>query len=181
MASNSLIAKLDNLLTDLLSDWNIYTTALATLLAAYIGYVVFFSKEPDAHPFLLARQAIEAPIRQPGESATLRALDVPHGYPLRSGLGVRDPDTPKWTVGRNGDLRDIWRAAIRGSLNKDGTPTGKLGKIYTVLGKNTEERNLDEITVEINAVGQYIRSLQAQNVAICLSDSVELLATLFGS
>ncbi|WEW56072.1 hypothetical protein PRK78_001507 [Emydomyces testavorans] len=178
-SSDSVIAQLDGLLARLLADWNVYSTALATLLLTYVGYVTFFSKEPDVHPFLLARQAIEAPIRQPGESATLRALDAPHGYPLKSGLEVRDEGTPKWSHGRDGDLRDIWKRVVRGSLNKDGTPTGKRGKIYTVLGKNVEERNLDEISTEINVLGQYIRDSKAQNVAICLSDSVELLATLF--
>ncbi|KMU83234.1 hypothetical protein CIHG_01016 [Coccidioides immitis H538.4] len=86
-SSESLISKLDNLLAQLLADWDIYTTGLATLLVTYVGYVTFFSKDPDAHPFMLARQAAEAPIRQPGESATLRALDAPHGYPLKAGLG----------------------------------------------------------------------------------------------
>ncbi|KMP03734.1 hypothetical protein CIRG_03426 [Coccidioides immitis RMSCC 2394] len=178
-SSESLISKLDSLLAQLLADWDIYTTGLATLLVTYVGYVTFFSKDPDAHPFMLARQAAEAPIRQPGESATLRVLDAPHGYPLKAGLGVRDPETPKWSYGRNGDLRDIWRSAVKGSLNQDGTPKGKRGKIYTVLGKNVEERSIDEISKEINVLGQYIRDSKAQNVAICLSDSVELLATLF--
>ncbi|EEP78994.1 conserved hypothetical protein [Uncinocarpus reesii 1704] len=178
-SSDSAIEKLDDFLSRFLADWDIYTTGLAALLVTYVGYVTFFSKDPDAHPYMLSRQAIEAPIRQPGESATFRALDAPHGYPLKSGLGVKDPETPKWSYGRNGDLRDIWRSAVKGSLNPDGTTKGKRGKIYTVLGKNVEERDIDEISKEINALGQYIRGLEAQNVAICLSDSVELLATLF--
>lgn len=176
----SALAKVDAALVDLLADWNIYSTTLATLLVAYAGYNVFFSGDPDAHPYLLARQATEAPIRQPGESATFRAPDVPHGYPLKTGLNVRDPGTPKWTAGRNGDLRDIWRTAVRGALNDDGTPSGKRGKIYTVLGKITAERRLEDISQEINILGQYIRDSKAQTVAICLSDSVELLASIFG-
>lgn len=174
------LAQLDAALGDLLADWNVYSTALATVLVAYAGYNVFFATDPDAHPYMLARQAIEAQIRQPGESATFRAPDVPHGYPLKTGLNVRDAGTPKWTAGRNGDLRDIWRTAVRGTVNDDGTPSGKHGKIYTVLGKKAVERKLDDISQEINVVGQYIRDKRSQTVAICLSDSVEFLASIFG-
>ena len=174
------LAQLDAALGDLLADWNVYSTALATALVAYAGYNVFFAKDPDAHPYMLARQAIEAQIRQPGESATFRAPDVPHGYSLKTGLNVRDAGTPKWTAGRNGDLRDVWRAAVRGTVNDDGTPSGKQGKIYTVLGKKAVERKVEDISQEINVIGQYICDKKAQSVAICLSDSVEFLALIFG-
>ncbi|KAL1957020.1 hypothetical protein VTO42DRAFT_6397 [Malbranchea cinnamomea] len=178
-SETSSLAKLDAALADLLAGWNVYSTALATLIVAYAGYSVFFSDDPDAHPYLLARQAIEAPIRQPGESATFRASDVPHGYPLKSGLNVKDPGTPKWSAGRDGDLRDIWRAAVRGELKEDGTPSGNRGKIYSVLGDNVVEHNLDDISREINVLGQYIRDSKAQTAAICLSDSVEFLVSIF--
>lgn len=177
----SLLAKFDDFLAQSLAEWNIYTTLIVTLIVVYLGYIVFFSKDPDAHPYLLARQATEAPIRQAGESATFRALDVPYGYPLRTGLGVKDPGAPKWTYGRDGDLRDIWRSAVRGVLNQDGTPSGKRGKIYTVLGRNVAEHSLDDISREINIIGQYICDANAKTVAVCLTDSVELLAALFGS
>ncbi|PGH27202.1 hypothetical protein AJ80_01159 [Polytolypa hystricis UAMH7299] len=180
MASeDSGLAKLDAALAGLFADWSVYSTILATLIAVSISYVLFFSKEPDVHPYLLARQAVEAPVRLPGESAVLRAHDVPHGYPLKSGLGVKDPNTPKWTSGRNGDLRDIWRAAVRGSLNADGTPTGKQGKVYTVLGKNIQERKLDDISKEINILGQYVQESGLKTVAVSLCDSIELLTAIF--
>ncbi|KAI1929324.1 hypothetical protein LOZ58_001860 [Ophidiomyces ophidiicola] len=180
MAGNdSIITKLDELLSQLITDWNIYTTCLATLLITYIIFIAFCSKEPDAHPFLVSRQATEAPVRQPGESAILRALDVPHGYPLKAGLGVKDSGAPVWSHGRNGDLRDIWKSAVKGSLNKDGTPSGKRGKIFTVLGKSIKEHDLDSVSKEINVIGKYICASDARNVAICLCDSVELLSTIF--
>ncbi|KAM5471992.1 hypothetical protein MauCBS54593_003399 [Microsporum audouinii] len=180
-ADTSMLARADALLEALFAGWNVYSTLLATLLVSYIGYSLFFTKDPDAHPFILARQGVVAPVRQRGESATVRAMDVPHGYPLKAGLGVRDPDTPRWTAGRRGDLRDIWKAVVRGELKSDGTPTGKRGSIYTVLGKNSKERNVDDVSREINIIGQYIRDTKAQKVAICLTDSVEMLATIFAS
>lgn len=180
MSSENFITRLDDALTDLFSRWDTYSTLIATVIVFFVGYVIFYSEESDVHPFLLARQATEAPVRERGQSGIFRALDVPHGFPLKSGLGVKDPNTPKWTSGRNGDLRDIWRAAIRGALNPDGTPTDKQGKIYTVLGKRVVEHRLDDITQEINIIGQYIQESKCQTVAVCLSDSVELLATIFG-
>lgn len=179
-AEDSTLARVDALLEALFSDWNIYSTLLATLLVSYLGYTLFFTKDPDAHPFILARQGVVAPVRQRGESATVRAMDVPHGYPLKAGLGVRDPDTPRWTAGRRGDLRDIWKAVVRGKLNSDGTPSGEKGSIFTVFGNTAHERSVDDISREIKIIGQYIRDTKAQKVAICLTDSVEMLATIFG-
>ncbi|KAK2811499.1 hypothetical protein FQN50_002122 [Emmonsiellopsis sp. PD_5] len=179
ISETSLVAKIDTLLADVFADWSIYSTVIATLIAAFVGYNVFFSKDPDAHPYFLARQASEAPIRQPGESAVLRSHDVPHGYPLKSGLNVKDADAPKWTSGRNGDLRDIWRTALRGTLSNGDVPAGKQGRVYTVLGKTVVEHRLDDISQEINVIGQYIYDSKAQTVAVYLPDSVELLATIF--
>ncbi|PGH07335.1 hypothetical protein GX51_01879 [Blastomyces parvus] len=176
---NTSFSKVDVLFADLFADWSTHSTVIASLLAIFLGYKLFFWKDPDAHPFFLARQAVRAPIRLPGESAVLRAHDVPHGYPLKSGLNVKDPDKPKWTAGRNGDLRDIWRAALRGSLASDGTPAGKQGKFYTVLGKDVVEHKLDDISQEINIIGQYIYESKARTVAIYLPDSVESLAAIF--
>lgn len=175
------MATVESVSTDgLLSGWDVYTSVIATLIVLVLGYSVFFAKEPDTHPFILARQAIESPVRQQGESAVLRSLDAPVGFPLKSGLGVKDPDTPKWTSGRRGDLRDIWRTVVRGALNDDGTPSGKHGAIYTVLGRNLIQHKIDDISQEINVIGQYIRDAKVQKAAICLSDSVELLTAIFG-
>ena len=93
---------------------------------------------------------------------------------------VKDPGAPKWTGGRRGDLRDIWKAAVRGALNEDGTISGKQGKIYTVLVKKAIEHSLGEVTQEINVIGRHLRNADAKTVAICLTDSIELLAAIFG-
>lgn len=181
MASEaSPLAQLDALLTDTLSDWNLYSTAIATIIIAFLGGIWFYSKDPDCHPFLLARQSTEAPIRQPGESGAFRSLETPYGYPLRAGLNVKDPGTPKWTAGRNGDLRDIWRKAVRGALKEDGTPDGTCGKLYTVLGKSVKEHELEDVSQEINIIGKYARDSNVKTAVVCLSDSVELLAAIFG-
>ncbi|OAX84425.1 hypothetical protein ACJ72_01203 [Emergomyces africanus] len=178
-SSYSSLSKIDVLFADIFADWSALSTVIASLIATFLGYKLIFSKDPDAHPFFLARQAARAPIRLPGESAVLRAHDVPHGYPLKTGLNVKDPDKPKWTAGRDGDLRDIWRVALRGSLASDGTPAGKQGKFYTVLGKNVEEHKLDDISQEINIIGQYIYESKSRTVAIYLPDSVESLTAIF--
>lgn len=171
---SSPLAQLDALLSDTLSEWNIYSTAIATVIVAFIGGIWFLSKDPDCHPFLLARQSTEAPIRQQGESGSFRSLETPYGYPLRTGLNVKDPGAPKWTAGRNGDLRDIWRSAVRG------TPDGTRGKLYTVLGKSLKEHNLDDISQEINILGKYARDSGVKTAVVRLSDSVELLSAIFG-
>lgn len=173
--------KLDALVADVLADWNIYTTVVAGIVVAFAVYSVISSKEPDVHPFLLARQSTAAPIRKQNESATYRCLETPHGLPLRLGLNVKDPGAPKWTGGRRGDLRDIWKTAVRGALNEDGTLSGKQGKIYTVLGRKAIEHSLDQVTQEMNVIGQHLQNFGAKTVAVCLTDSIELLATIFGA
>ncbi|KAJ5317697.1 hypothetical protein PENANT_c004G07535 [Penicillium antarcticum] len=177
--SASIVERLDTLVADILADWNIYTTIVAGVVVAFAVYSVVSSQDPDVHPFLLARQSTASPIRQQGESATYRCLETPHGLPLRFGLNVKDPGAPKWTGGRRGDLRDIWKTAVRGALNEDGTMSGKQGKIYTVLGKKAIEHSLGQITQEINVIGRNLQSAGAKTVAICLTDSIELLAAIF--
>lgn len=174
------LAKLDAFLAGIFADWDISSTVITTVIVLFITYSLLSSKDPDVHPYLLARQSTEAPVRQPGQSAAFRNLEVPHGFPLKSGLNVKDLDAPKWTGGRNGDLRDIWKTAIRGSTGEFGATAGERGKIFSVLGKTAVERSLDEITSEINVIGRYIQESKAKVVAISLSDSVELLASLFG-
>lgn len=52
--------------------------------------------------------------------------------PLNTGLNVKDPGASKWSRGRDGDIRDVWRQAVNG-VSEQGKPAGK-GKILTVLG-----------------------------------------------
>ncbi|KKK26706.1 hypothetical protein ARAM_001458 [Aspergillus rambellii] len=180
MASEiSFLERLDGLANELLADWNIYTTLIAGAIVAFAVVSFVTSKEPDIHPFLLARQSTAFPVRQPGESAAHRSLETPHGFPLRSGLNVKDPGAPKWTSGRNGDLRDVWKAAVRGTVDENGTVTGKQGKIYTVLGKQAIEHSLDQMTAEMNVIGKHLQSAKVKAVAVCLTDSVELLTSIF--
>lgn len=176
----SILEKLDAALSDILADWNIYTTIFAGLLGAFALYSLFSSQDPDIHPFLLARQSTASPIRNSGESATYRSLETPYGFPLRSGLNVKDAGTPKYTAGRRGDLRDIWKAAVRGALNPDGSVSGKQGKILTCLGRHSTEHSLSQVTQELNVIGKELQKSGAKTVAICLTDSVELLASIFG-
>ena len=177
MAVNStFVQRLDTQIDQLLAGWNIYTTVLTVVFFVYLCYPLVFSSEPDIHPFILIRQSTPTQVRQPGESAVYRSIETPHGYPLRTGLNVKDPDAPKWTSGRDGDLRDIWKQAMKGD-DKD----GKRGQIISVVGKAAEEHELNRLTKEINIIGKHLQSRGAHTVAIFLPNSVELVVALFGS
>jgi len=109
----------------------------------FFAYNVLTTRDPDAHPMLLARQAQASPVRQEGESAVFRSHSAPHGVPLNSGLNVKDPGDSKWTRGRDGDLRDVWSKVITGPVDHEGKPNGEPGKILTVLGtENIIDHNL---------------------------------------
>lgn len=178
---DTLLVQIDTVLNDIFAGWGLSTTIIATLLFFFLAYPWLTWKDPDTHPFLLARQTTAAPIRQPGESAVYRSIEVPYGYPLRSGLNVKDPGAPKWSSGRNGDLRDIWTQAMRGPLKEDGSEDGPKSKLLTVLGRQkVVERSLESVTVEINVIGKFIQSTKGKRVAVCLSNSVELLVSIFG-
>jgi hypothetical protein len=175
-----ILGNLDQFIANLLADWNHYSTLIVIALVSFGVYTVYSFKDPDVHPYLLARQATEAPVRQSGESAAFRSLETPYGFPLRTGLNVKDPDAPKWTSGRNGDLRDVWRTAVRGVTDTNGAPTGERAKLYSVVGKRVFEHSLDDITHEINVIGTYIQEARIATVAVSLADSVELLALILG-
>lgn len=126
--------RLDQTVTRVLGDWDIYTTSILIVIIVFFAYQVFTSRDPDTHPILLARQAQASPVRQEGESAVFRSHSAPHGIPLNSGLNVKDAGAPKWTRGRDGDIRDIWRKVLAGAVDGEGKSTGEIGKILTVLG-----------------------------------------------
>ncbi|KAI4265212.1 MAG: hypothetical protein L6R38_009583 [Xanthoria sp. 2 TBL-2021] len=179
---NPLIQQLDAGLEQLFAGWNIYTTLLCIGLVTYLVYPIFFTRDPDTHPLLLARQSSPSYVRQPGESAVYRSLETPLSYPLKSGLNVKEPGAPRWAAGKDGDLRDVWRKAARGPIDDEGKPTGEPGKIYTVLGREgVTEHRLSDVTKEINAVGEYLVQHGAKRVAIYVPNSMEFLVTLFAS
>ena len=180
--SISIFQQLDSQIENVLAGWNIYTTFIAIVLAAYLISPVFFYTEPDVHPLLLARQSAASYVRQPKESAVYRSLEIPHGYPLKSGLNVKDAGQPKWTSGRDGDLRDVWKRAVSGPVDADGKPTeGKAGKVITTYGKEGAiEYDFAKLSGEINAVGQHMKAHGGNRVAIHMHNSVELLVTFFG-
>jgi hypothetical protein len=99
-----------------------------------VSYQVFTRRDPDMHPILLARQSRASPVRQQGESPVYRSLSAPHGMALNPGLNFKSPGAPKWSRGRDGDLRDIWRQVVQ-PFEENG-PVGKV-KICTVLGSES--------------------------------------------
>ena len=179
--AESFVKQLDAQLEQLFAGWNIYTTLICVGIVTYLILPIVLSKDPDTHPFLLARQATPSYVRQPGESAIFRSLETPHGYPLRSGLNVKEPNAPRWQSGKDGDLRDVWKKAVQGPTSEDGSSTGGPGKILTVLGKEkVVEHTVESISKEINALGQYLSQHGANHVAIYVPNSVESLVALFG-
>jgi hypothetical protein len=140
---DDLMLKLDETVTGVLRQWDLYTTGLFVLLITLFIYTVVSARDPDAHPMLLARQAQASPVRKEAESAVFRSHSAPHGIPLNSGLNIKDPGDSKWSRGRDGDLRDVWRRVVAGGLDREGKETGEIGKILTVLGsENIIEHNL---------------------------------------
>lgn len=132
MGVGSLLNQLDEAMSTLVSQWNGYSTGIATLLVLVISYSVMTRVDPDIHPMLLAIQARGSPVRQEGESPVYRGNSAPHGMPLNSGLNVKAPGASKWAQGKDGDLRDVWRRASSGTSAEDG-PAAK-GRILTVVG-----------------------------------------------
>ncbi|KAL0943954.1 amp-dependent synthetase ligase [Colletotrichum truncatum] len=177
---DNIMLQLDEAVSGFFGQWNTYTTALVTLLVIIVSYRIFSSQDPDTHPMLLARQAQGSPVRQKGESPVYRSHSSPHGMPLNSGLNVKDPGASKWSRGRDGDLRDIWRRAATGGSGDDGKPAGAKGRLLTVLGsENVVEHQLDDVTRQINLIGQHIHEQGGIRVAIYLPNSIELLVALF--
>ncbi|XWW95622.1 hypothetical protein V2A60_003588 [Cordyceps javanica] len=171
---SSVLETIDAGLTGLFGQWNGYSTALVTVLVAILGYRILHAADPDVHPILLARQSTASTVRNEGESAIYRSPLAPHGMPLNAGLNVKSAGASKWSRGRDGDLRDVWRKVVLGG------DAGAKGKLLTVHGsQNIEEHNLDDVTRQINLIGQHITEQGGIRVAIYLPNSIELLAALF--
>ncbi|KAK4031600.1 hypothetical protein C8A01DRAFT_41951 [Parachaetomium inaequale] len=176
---DTLLLRLDESVTGLFGQWNLWTSVIFTVFVGFLTYQIATRQDPDTHPFLLARQAQGSPVRQPGESPVYRSQGAPHGMPLNASLNVKDPGASKWSRGRDGDLRDVWRQAVAG-VQEDGPTKGATGRILTVLGTDkTVEHRLADITRQINLIGQHIADQGGNRVAIYLPNSVELVATLF--
>ncbi|KAF2728177.1 acetyl-CoA synthetase-like protein [Polyplosphaeria fusca] len=184
------VEQLDSLIADLLAGWNIYTTLLLGATAGFVAWVIYEAQDADTHPLLLARQAQASYVRQPGESAAYRSPEVPHGYVLRSGLGVKVPGAPLYSAGKNGDLRDIWRR-VTGEIplekNVPHAPASTTAgpgtaTIMTVFGsEGATEHSIAELTKEISVIGQHLKDHGAKKVALYLPNSVEFLAALFAA
>ena len=176
------IERLDAGLATLLADWSLLTTLLALALLAFIAYPILYPDEPDTHPLLLARQSAPAPIRNLNESPVYRSPETPYGYPLKTGLNVKDAGAPRWANGRNGDLRDVWREVMRGgSVGEDGKVIPR-GLVMTVLGREeVVEEDLEELTRQIGVMGQAWREAGVEKVAVYLPNSMEYLLTIFGA
>ncbi|KAI7598037.1 acetyl-CoA synthetase-like protein, partial [Hortaea werneckii] len=178
-STQALLESLDYKIAEVLSDWGILTTLLALVILAFVAYPILYPDEPDTHPLLLARQSSAAPVRNKNESAAYRSPEVPYGYPLKTGLNVKDPGAPRWASGKDGDVRDIWREVQRGGSPDADGKTISSGSIMTVLGKEVVEHNIADITKEISILGKHLADSGVKRVAIYLPNSVEYLTTIF--
>ena len=176
------VEQLDSQIAAVLSDWSILTTLLALLIIAIFLQPLLFSEDPDTHPLLLARQSSASPVRNKNESAIYRSPEVPHGYPLRTGLNVKDASAPRWATGRDGDLRDVWREVQEG-VGKvvDGSDVPS-GLIMTVLGREeVVEHQVVVLSKEIQTMGQHLKDSGVKRVAIYLPNRIEYLLAIFGA
>lgn len=178
---SSPLQAIDAQLAAILAGWSVWSTLLAVLVAVTLVFPLVFTSEPDTHPLLLARQATASAVRNKGESATYRSPEVPHGYPLRTGLNVKDAGAPRWAAGKDGDLRDVWREVQKGgSKGADGKEV-PAGLIMTVLGKEElDEHSIPELSREIGIMGRNWKATGVKKVAIFLPNSVEYLSAVFG-
>ena len=177
----NLIERLDSQLSSILSDWSLLTTALAVILVALVAYPILYPGEPDTHPLLLARQSSINPVRNKHESAVYRSPEVPHGYPLKTGLNVKDVGAPRWAVGKDGDLRDVWREVQRGGTSAQDGKEIPSGLIMTVLGKEEiVEHEGKALSKEIEILGEHFKESGCKRVAIYLPNSIEFLLAVFG-
>jgi len=180
IAEMSLLETIDAHLDEFFKGWNWLSTILASILILYLVYPLIVSGEPDTHPLLLSRQANISQIRQPGESAVYRSLDTPHNFPLKSGLNVKEAGAAKWATGKAGDLRDVWRRALNGSVTEHGMSMGETGKFHTVIGQRVIDHDLKSLTKEINIIGKFIKEQNVASAAVYLPNSVEVLVVIFG-
>lgn len=140
---DNMMLRLDELITNILRDWDVYSTFITALILVFSVYQVFNQRDPDIHPMLLERQAHVSTVRNPGESAVYRSQSMPHGMEMNTGLNVRDPGISKWARGRDGDLRDIWKRVVGEPTDENGNLKGGEGRILTVLGsEQVIEHNL---------------------------------------
>lgn len=178
---SSSLQSLDAQIASVLGDWSLSTTILALVIAAFLVYPLVFSDEPDTHPLLLARQGTASAVRNKGESAVYRSPEAPHGYPLKTGLNVKDAGAPRWASGKDGDIRDIWREAQRGGTTGSDGKQVPAGLIMTTFGKEEiVEHGIDYLSKEIGTIGQHLKQGGVKKVAIYLPNSVEYLMTVFG-
>lgn len=89
-------------------------------------------------------------------------------------MNIKDDGSSKWGPGRDGDLRDIWRSAAKAGY-------GKTGKILTLRGNNEPiPSTFEELSRQINIIGNHLKSHGAKRLAIFVPNSTELLVALFG-
>ncbi|MCJ1313205.1 hypothetical protein MMC25_006882 [Agyrium rufum] len=176
-SDQSFLIKFNEFLDQIAAGSNELTYVLVVIVGSYILWSLFTYQEADIHPLLLERQSNPSPTRQPGETAVHRSTEIPYGYPLRSGLNVKDADSPKWSAGRDGDLRDVWKKALE--PHKGGR--GDYLSLIKVTGIDAFPHRPQNVMKQINVFGQFLKESKAQRVALYLPNSLELVVAIFAT
>lgn len=99
-------------------------------------------------------QCIASPVRNANESSIYRSHVTPEGFPLMSGLGIR-----QGYGRRNGDLRDVFAIAKEGPM----------------VGNNSWE----DIERDVHALGKYLKSANVTRVLVILPNTIRNITTQF--
>ncbi|KAL5606610.1 hypothetical protein BROUX41_003008 [Berkeleyomyces rouxiae] len=156
-----------------LDEWSLSSTLLLMTLLSLWLISTLWTYDSELHPMQLARQSTRSEVRQPGESSLYRAAALGFNG-LVKGLDIVEEGAPKFSKGRDGDLRDVWQRFAKGAAD------GKKSSISTVLGmQKTNVHDTDALSRQISLVGNHIARNGGTRVAVYLPNSVELLLTVF--
>ena len=91
-------------------------------------------------------------------------------------MNVKDAGAPKWAAGKDGDLRDVWKQALKGVGGKNEDTL----RVVSVLGNEVKEWKPKDLMLEINLLGEFLKRNGSRRVAIHLPNTVEFIVAFFG-
>ncbi|KKA27735.1 hypothetical protein TD95_001295, partial [Thielaviopsis punctulata] len=171
--TTQVIDQLKEWVQDAFDQWSLTSSLLTIFLFGLLLAGTIWAYESELHPMQLARQSMRSEMRHPGQSAIYRA--AAQGFNgLVKGLNVVEDGAPKFSHGRDGDLRDVWRKFAKGN------DKGEKSVITTVLGLEKKvTHDVDSLTRQIALIGDHIAKNGGIRVAVYLPNSIELLLTVF--
>ncbi|ODV88982.1 hypothetical protein CANCADRAFT_132551 [Tortispora caseinolytica NRRL Y-17796] len=101
------------------------TAAYGAGAIAAIAAVRELTREGDVHPHVLNHQSERGDVREKGQSPFFRSLSTPFGYPLLSGLHIRDG-----YYHRNGTMEDICKLGLKGNIREFDCRNAAIASVY---------------------------------------------------